>query len=340
MGLYLPNGYLDFDRIRAYNCPFTMIIGGRGIGKTFGALDNCIENDDLFMFLRRTQTQADVISNPAFSPIIPVMTYRGIFGEVETVTKNIGAIYTRDADEAPKILRGYTAALSTFSSVRGFQGSQIGTIIFDEFIPEVHEKLLKHEADAFFNMVETVNRNRELSGDPPVRVWMLSNSNSLYSPILAALGLVTVIEKMMNRDQELYIDRDRGICVILPRNSPISERKSETALYRATRGSAYSEMALANEFAYDDRTDVRSRSLKGLKLIMQVGPCYFYGRQGDSMLYISAHGAGTPGEIYTESEVDLRRFVREHPGFYDRLLRRGVEFENYELKKWLTALYI
>ena len=38
-------------------------------------------------------------------------------------------------------------------------------IIFAEFIPEAHERLIKNEAAALFNFYETINRNRELDGN-------------------------------------------------------------------------------------------------------------------------------------------------------------------------------
>ena len=38
MGLYLPNGYVDIRWILAQGLPFNFLVGGRGTGKTYGAL--------------------------------------------------------------------------------------------------------------------------------------------------------------------------------------------------------------------------------------------------------------------------------------------------------------
>ena len=66
-------------------------------------------------------------------------------------------------------------ALSTFGNLRGVDFSDVDMIFFDEFVPQKNARPIKAEAEAFFNLYETVNRNRELDGRPPVRVLMLSN---------------------------------------------------------------------------------------------------------------------------------------------------------------------
>ena len=45
-------------------------------------------------------------------------------------------------------------ALSTVSNLRGFDMSDCTLLIYDEFIPEPHERPLKNEAAALFNAYE------------------------------------------------------------------------------------------------------------------------------------------------------------------------------------------
>ena len=68
MSIYLKNGYVDIERILNYRIPFNFIIGGRGTGKTYGALKYTYENDIRFMLMRRTQAQCDLINKPEFNP--------------------------------------------------------------------------------------------------------------------------------------------------------------------------------------------------------------------------------------------------------------------------------
>lgn len=336
MGLYLNNGFVNIEYCLKSKCPFTFVIGGRGTGKTFGAQLYAIQNNKPYMLLRRTQAQADLIGKPEFSPVNPVMDYLGLYCKVESKSKYNSAIYSIDGDEKTTV--GYTGALSTFSNLRGFSGDNIDLMIFDEFIPELHERPIKGEADAFFNVYETINRNRELQDKNPLITLCLSNSNSLASPILTALGLTKVLERMERKGQSEYINIDRGIAIYLLTQSPISDKKSKTALYKATAETDFSRMALNNEFAYDDMTDVKSISLNsGWKLFCRLGDMFFYIK--NDLWYISKHGAGKAQKEYEFTEIGTRKFVHDYPNTYKRILNHKIIYEDFSIKSLLTSIF-
>lgn len=340
MSLYLDNGYVNIEYCLKFNCPFTFIIGGRGTGKTFGAQEYSITHNVIYMLMRRTQAQTDLISKKEFSPVNPVMDHLGLFPVIESGSKYNGIIYYKNSPDAEeKYLCGYTSALSTFSNLRGFDGSGIDLLMYDEFIPERHERLIKNEADAFFNVYETINRNRELQGKHPLRVLCLSNSNSLASPILSALNLVKVLERMQNKGQTEYINRESGIAIFLLFHSPISSMKSNTALYRATKNTEFSRMSLQNEFSYDDMSDVKSIPLNsGWKLFCKFGDLFFYSKNG--LWYISKHGSGTPGKEYTMTEIGIKKFVHDYPGSYQRIINHKIIYEDFSIKSIFTNIFI
>lgn len=340
MGLYLNTGYVNIDYCLGFKCPFTFVIGGRGTGKTFTSQKTCIENNRLYMLMRRTQAQADLISKAEFSPVNPVLEFMGRYPVIESASKYNGVIYSKETpDDEIKKLHGYTAALSTFSNLRGFDGSSIDVLIFDEFIPERHERCIKNEADAFFNVYETINRNRELNGKSPLTALCLSNSNSLASPILSALNLVKTLEKMQNKGQQEYINTDLGIAIFLLYNSPISEMKERTALYRATQGTDFAKMALENDFSYDDMTDVKSIPLNsGWKLFASLGNMYLYSK--NNLWYISKHGAGIPGKQYDFTDIGIRKFVHDYPGSYQRIINHKIIYEDFSIKSTFTNIFL
>ena len=204
MGLYLESGFINIRHCMRSGCPFVIIVGGRGTGKTYGALQAAIEDQTPFILMRRTQAQADLIGKTEFSPIQPVVNDMGRTQSCKSLSKYTSAIYLDPDAEEPK-LAGWTAALSTFSNLRGFDASSVQLLIYDEFIPESHERPIKNEGDAFLNCYETINRNRELQGRPPVQAMLLSNANRMDSPILDALGLIPILERMNKTGQETYI---------------------------------------------------------------------------------------------------------------------------------------
>lgn len=337
MALYLSNGYVNIEYCLKSGCPWVVLIGGRATGKTFGALEYSIDHDRNIILMRRTQAQADLINRPGFSPINPVAAYKGMTCKTEQISKYNSSIILDPEGDGERIL-GFTAALSTFSNLRGFDASGVDLLIFDEFIPETHERQLKNEGLALLNVYETVNRNREMQGRDPLQVLLISNANRLDNEILETLGLVNVVDRMTKRGQEEYINRDRGIAVFMLQDSPISRAKEQTALYQMMQGSSFSEMALGNQFAFDDMTDVRSLPLTGWKLQAQLGPVYIYKK--DQLYYVSRHCAGTPKQIYADTEIDRTKFVRDNPRCRDRILSHRIIYEDFSCKSYLTKLYL
>lgn len=336
MNLYLENGYLDFEYILSKKCPFTLVIGGRGTGKTYGALCYALDHDKNMAFIRRTQTQIDLLSKPDLNPFQAIAYDRDIQIYTEPASKQHSLIFNGTGDQRIQI--GFMAALSTFSNMRGFSSDQTDLLIYDEFIPELHERAIHNEETAFFNMYETINRNREISGRDPLQCLLLSNSNFLASPILLALGLSDILPAMRDKGQTEYINRSRGIALFNLWNSPISEAKRHTALYKAMAGSSFNQMALDNSFALDDLRDISPRSLKGCKLLARIGKIYLY-KDPAGTWYVSMHGAGTPKREYEITPEDVRRFKAENPMCWSRIMQRKIRYENFQCKNTLMGLY-
>ena len=335
MGIYLSNGYLNIKQILSYGLPFNFIVGGRGAGKTYGALKTVYTNDIRFMLMRRTQAQADLINKPEFNPYKAINRDLHTDIKVKPISKYNAVIYEEN-EESEKIL-GYTCALSTIANMRGFDASDVELLIYDEFIPEKHERAIKYEGSAFLNAYESINRNRELTGNKPLQVLCLANAFDIANPIFLELGLVGKCERMKNRKQEFYIDQERGILLILMQYSKISAAKANTALYKIANG-AYNQMALNNDFAYNSSENIKSMSLKEYRLICTVGDISIYRHKSKRQYYISEHRTGT-APVFTSDEVNLMRY-RKNYGLiiYQAYMRNKVIFENM-LVKSLFELY-
>lgn len=292
MDLYLNNGYVNMAGILALPYPFIIVYGGRGTGKTYGALKTLAKSEDHFILMRRTQGETDLISNPEMSPFKSINRDLGYDIRTKPLTKYTGGIY--QGEEAAPI--GYTMALSTTSKVRGFDASDVKYIIYDEFVPEKHVNKIRNEAEAFFNAYETINRNRELSGVDPVKAVLLSNTNNLFNPICVELQLIKDLSDMAKRGQELRILKNRGIVLVYLQNSRISHKKSLTALYKATGDGDFSEMAIMNSFGFDDHM-VRSYPLHMLQPFLKVQELFIYKIKGTHDYYCSLHGSGSPRAV-------------------------------------------
>ena len=335
MSIYLDNGYLDIAKILSYGLPFNFIVGGRATGKTYGALKYAYESHTRFILMRRTQAQTDLINKPEFNPYKAINTDLGSDIQVKSISKYNSRIFEPVGDNDN--LLGYTCALSTISNMRGFDSSDCKLLIYDEFIPERHERPIKGEGAAFLNAYESINRNRELKGEPPLQVLGLANAFNIANPIFLELGLVGRAEKMKASGQELFIDRDRGILMVLLRKSKISKAKADTALYRLSSGS-YNDMALSNDFIYNNSDSIKSTSLKEYKLLCTVGEISIYRHKSNREYYVSEHRTGTAPQ-YKSDEVGIMRYRKKYgiimaPAY----VNNRVLFENI-LTKTLFELY-
>lgn len=344
MDVYLENGFLNFEYIIASNIPFWFVVGGRAIGKTFGALYEPLRMGLKIIYMRRTQAQTDLINRPEFSPYKAIMReYPEYTITTESITKYNAAIYrageTEEKDD--RILVGYTAALSTFSNIRGFDASDCDILVFDEFCPESHERLIKNEAAAFLNCVETISRNRELTGKPPLKVICLSNSNQLGNPLFVELRLVRVCEKLRNQGEDLYLNQKRGVAVLMPHDSPISRAKKQTSLYRlAGERSEFGQMALANEFVSEGFSESRSMDLKSLVPMVTVGKVTVYKNKGDGKKYYCTEHRTGNAPIFEDNDIDMMRFHSNYSWVRDAYISNKIIFEDHSaeiyLKKYLN----
>lgn len=336
MNIYLESGYLNIAKILGKKLPFNFIVGGRGTGKTYGALKYVYDTDTRFMLMRRTQAQCDLINKPEFNPFKTICRDEDVNITVKPISKYNAMVVEEKGEDVYNVM-GYTCALSTIANMRGFDASDVSLLVYDEFIPEKHERALKNEGSAFLNAYETINRNRELQGRDPLQVVCLANAFNLSNALFLELGLVGVAEKMIDKGNNVYINRDRGILLALLNDSNISRKKENTALYKVA-GGAYTDMALKNDFAYNDFSDIKSKSLREYKPLCTVGEITIYKHKSGRGYYVSEHRTGS-APVFKSDEVGLLRYRKKYGlTVYSAFMKNCIIFEN-ALAKSLFELY-
>lgn len=343
--------YLNIWDYKKEDFPFQIFIGGRGCGKTFSALSGCLDLfPDRFIYMRRTAQELDLMLDSekygeGANPFKPVNHAKGREVGFARIVKNLAGIYNREMSDGkltPAGLPiGYGVALSTISSIRSIDFSDCTDWIFDEFIPERHIRKIKSEGTALLNAYETICRNRELSGFPPLRLWLLANSNDIYNDIFIELNIVSDIEKVVRKGKSDLYMKDRGLAIHLVNNNmDFVNEKKQTALYKLTEGSRFAEMALDNKFSYNDFSLIRHENLKGYRPICALGKGYIYGKKGDSLLYVTYAPARCP---YYDIETEQGRrnwyndFGRRMHSYF---INSRIIFESYELKQMILDLIL
>lgn len=342
--------YINIWDYKDDNFPFQIFIGGRGCGKTYGALSGALDLPDKFLFMRRTAQELDLMLDSekygeGANPFKPVNKDKKRDVGLSKIVKNMAGIYNREMIDgklcpvgAPI---GYGVALSTISSIRGVDFSDCSDCIYDEFIPEKHVRKIKNEGAALLNAYETICRNRELSGGDPLRLWLLANSNDIYNDTFIELGIVSEVEKMVRQGKGNRYFPERGLAIhLINNNEEFVKAKKQTALYKLTAGSQFAEMALENKFAYNDFSLIKHENLSGYRPVCHIGKAYIYSKKGERLLYVSYAAARCP-EFDIETEQDRKAFYSEYGRQIHRFfIASRIVFESYELKQTILDLIL
>lgn len=312
--IYTTEGWLDIEYIASLECWLNVIIGPRQVGKTYGTIKYLLDHDIYHMYMRRTADELDVITeDPDLNP------YRDMENEgyqTALIRQGKGWIVgdwepDPEKEDVVKIVkrRGIGMPLSRIAKIRGFSGQQYTDVVLDEFIPEKMVVTRKAEGDAFKNALITISGNRVDKGMKPLRVWMLANSNDLFSPIMLAMNLITIVEEMGRRNEEIRVT-DSGVCVVLPKSQNIIERRMrDPMLKHLNDNSSMARMAFSNDFAYNSRDFIKPKNIKGWKPYFRTYTFYVW--ENGEAFYVcqSKHSKG-----------------KEHGDSRDERIRCGMEY--------------
>ena len=313
------------DKLSAVN----IIIGGRGIGKTYSALSFVLEKQKPFIYLRNTDVQLKECITGFGNPFkrLNMDTGSDIFFKSE---KSHSLIYDGSREDGQPI--GYGLALSTFENLRGVDLSDVVYVIFDEFIEK--RSLTFRQFECFISFYETVNRNRELLGEKPLCCILLSNSQRLSNPILAGYGIIPTIENMIRTGQKEY--RKPGMYLSLP-SSAVSDLKKNTANYTLINGTKIADEALNNTFAFDSFYGIKRRNLNEYIPVVQIDDIYIYKHKTTGRLYACMSQAQNI-PVFTSRDnktAFLRAFGRK---LFDAASKGFIDFSDFVTKTLLLDI--
>ena len=329
--IYTVDGWVNWDYILSQNSSFISVVGARGVGKTYGLMRKLMESGEKFIYLRRLKSQLDQCGKTEGNP------FKKLNADMD---RNVlpfptgGMIAFRENEKTGDIVAA-GVALSVVANVRGIDFSDYNYIVFDEFISSAGERPIKNEFAAFLNFYETVNRNRELEGRDPVKCIMLGNANTLVNPYFSSWHFMRTAVRMITGNQMVWRSADGSRMVILLLNSPISDRKKETALYQ-NADQDFISMALDNAFRTDE-TNIKSEPLKEYVHIVSVGELGIYKHKSERKYYVSA----TQSVPYYDSfGIGLKMFQQDYYMLrVHYMVSKNVWFESYELEVIFRELF-
>lgn len=348
--IYTPEGWIDIKGIVEYdpeNICWIYVIDSRGAGKTFGVLKYAVERADAglgqFIYMRRSQEQCDLISRQELSPVNALNQELGWDLIMNPITKKNAGIYHSETNKEGRVVPhgdylGITAGLSTFRNLRGLSLEGVTLMIYDEFVPERNERPLRSEGFALQQAFETVNRNRELAGRPPLICLCLGNADDLGNRVFQDLDWTDRAEWMIHHERECYYDYGRRTALYIPQSSPIAKAKAETALYQMSGQNRFTEMAIRNRFAQQDLPNIKPKRLEEYRPVVETPGLCIYRHKDRVEYYCSRHKTGTP-DRYSDDPMDLDRFRRKYIYLWDAYIREDILFESYMCMREFETLF-
>lgn len=237
---FTDDGWFKTGELFECSQPLCIAVSARGPGKTYGALDWLTENateDAKFIHMRRSTAELERME--AKDPYKEIRKDKNRDIEMQRVDKEMHVL--RDGEHI-----GVHMSLHSVSGIRGINMFDYKYWFFDEFIPEKGAYRKKSEDVMMLNAYESINRNRELKGEPAIKLVMCSNLNETYSEIMGAFGYTDELEKIGDaKPIAVLADRDRKLLMI--NQTEISERKKNTFLYRVANNEEFTNMAIENK---------------------------------------------------------------------------------------------
>lgn len=237
--------YFDVEKIASRNALMSFIISSRGAGKTYSAKQRILRrfnrHGELFLFLKRTETEFEATRDNFWDDFVTEKRrfrfHKGRFeiGDREVDRDDEG----NEVEEITWRTLGYGVALSTISKLKGISIQNVGTVLWDEFVP-YDGRYLRDESDRLMDVLETVGRMRD-----DVRLIALGNKNEDgYYPIFRQLKLPI---SSNFEDDKIYSFKGGEVVIYSFTNRAYVEAKKKTKLGKVARGTEFFEKMYDNK---------------------------------------------------------------------------------------------
>lgn len=200
--------FLDLTPLWKKDAMFTIIIGSRCGGKSYGTLAKCIkdykETGKRFCYVRRLKETitkkniAELLDPFIVNKFLDKPLIKELWGDSYSIRYNMGKfeVYDEDADVYDPEVIGYVEALNTIATIKSkySDAHNIYNVFFDEFLALRSEKRsIKDEFDAWEQMLSTLCR----SHIDQSKFYLVGNSITRYSEYLVNYGV-----DIKNMDQQ------------------------------------------------------------------------------------------------------------------------------------------
>ena len=329
------------------DCTIYIIWSRRGPGKTYSAMRYFYNKGQQIIYMKRTiedvATICEYHGDEEFdpSPWKPLNRDFGTNVLPHLYKKGLGVFSNCDEEDKPvgKPV-SYLVALSSAKVVKGMDLSEVEAIVFDEFIPQPGEIIRRAEGEMILNLYETVKRDRQKRGRPPLKLILFANADEISTPITNTLEVVDTMIEMQMRGQHTCVESrgSTGKGKIFLRHIHIDEYPLTDAdldgMAEIMEGTSWASKTYGGEFQAD-LSCVCDMSIKKMKCLYHL----HYRRKRDIYIYINPHTGMyyvTDSKGYyvksfnLDKENDQKRFyIEEGIDLRNACIEDRVRFKKY-----------
>jgi len=234
--------YYDITKILTYNAFINILIGERGVGKTYSVskfvTKQYINKKHEFAYIRRYKSEISKSARHFFD----ALKVNNEFPKHELLVK--GSTFQIDG-----LTAGYSMPLTTAQSLKSVNFSKVKYIIFDEFIVENgRNNYLKNEVEIFLGLIETIARMRD------VKIFMLGNAVTQFNPYFMFFNLTLPY----NHDIKTF--KNGLILVQYMENLEYRKNKKESKFGKLVEGTEYEDYAINNSFRLENNDFISKKS--------------------------------------------------------------------------------
>lgn len=242
------NQYFNWGKVLSFQAPITMVVGARGLGKTYGLRKECIDEflkkGLRFVEVSRFKSEQKAVSKGYFSRVS--QEFPGCEFEVRG---NEGFVWRgKTTEKGKKIWEKlcFFVSLTELQTAKKRTFDGVHRIIFDEAVIDRADRFHRYlvgEWELLAGLVDSVSRERAESVVHP-QLFLLGNAVDLSNPYFQQIGLMEAPEVGFHWFwKKLFL-------LVVPEASAYSRAKeSKTLAGRMLAGTAAGEAANWNKFS-------------------------------------------------------------------------------------------
>ena len=332
------------DDLKEYPSAWCYVVwSARGKGKTYSGLKYSYENDIPIVYMKRTIEDVSLICSAndyGFdpSPYVPINRDCGYNIKARTIKDGIGGFWNiNDEGEPVGLPVSYCLAMSAVRKFKGFDFSRCKWILFDEFIPQLGERVSKKEGELLLDLYMTIARDRQKRGQDPLKLVLFANAEEISTPITNELEIVDIMADLNASGRTHYFDGKRGILLhhITSEEFPLKEEE-KAGIYEAMKDTAWGAKSFEGAFSNNDFSNVLQTSIKHMRPFIHIHyknkDYYIYQNVNSGFYYMNSSRGKAFFDYDLNKENDQKKFWIEHQSeLYFACIEDRMKFEKYSM---------